>query len=419
MKQRSKMQVLGVLVVAALALVAWDRNEMSIYQLRVNTIRGANDTDTITIVNPLTITGAQTFTGAMTASTTLGVTGVATLSSNVVVSLLTASKPVFTDASKNLVSTGTLAADQGGTGAASLTDGGVLLGSGTAAVTAMGVLPDSSMIVGDGTTDPVAESGATLRTSVGVGTGDSPQFAGLTLTGPIQQTATDASGYSYNLLAVTAAADANIRGWRVNVSSGNAQTNTDMQCVHGYLTAGTTPTYAANAAVYPLSAWLDLPDSSTFAGASVVAGVRSIIDANNNAIGSAAASVESALFYGQTWAGTGTIDDGIFIAAGAGTTIDSVLELGGTGTFGTIFDLTSVQTSGFISNHLTILKGGPSDDAGRHFSISAGPATSRAEVVAAVGAASAGSVYFSTAGKMYICTAGASTWQKVTTADAD
>ena len=408
MKQRSKMQVLGVLVVAALALVAWDRNEMSIYQLRVNTVRGANDTDTITIVNPVKFSSA-------TQPTTieLGHASDTTLSR--------ASAGVMAVEGKNVyVAAGTdVAVADGGTGASTLTDGGVLLGSGTDPITATAVLTDGQMIVGDGTGDPAIESGATLRTSVGVGTGDSPQFAGLTLTGPIQQTATDASGYSYNLLAVTAAADANIRGWRVNVSSGNAQTNTDMQCVHGYLTAGTTPTYAANAAVYPLSAWLDLPDSSTFAGASVVAGVRSIIDANNNAIGSAAASVESALFYGQTWAGSGTIDDGIFIAAGAGTTIDSVLELGGTGTFGTIFDLTSVQTSGFISNHLTIVKGGPSDDAGRHFSISAGPATSRAEVVAAVGAASAGSVYFSTAGKMYICTAGASTWQKVTTSGAD
>lgn len=64
----------------------------------------------------------------------------------------------------------------GGTGASTLTDGGVLLGSGTGEVTAMAVLADGEMIVGDGTTDPVAESGATLRTSIGVGTGDSPQF---------------------------------------------------------------------------------------------------------------------------------------------------------------------------------------------------------------------------------------------------
>ena len=77
--------------------------------------------------------------------------------------------------------TGTLPVGNGGSGATTLTDGGVLLGSGTAAVTAMAVLADSEMIVGDGTTDPVAESGATLRTSIGVGTGDSPQVTGIEL----------------------------------------------------------------------------------------------------------------------------------------------------------------------------------------------------------------------------------------------
>ena len=74
-----------------------------------------------------------------------------------------------------------VAVAHGGTGASSLTDGGVLLGSGTNAVTAMAVLADGEMIVGDGTTDPVAESGATLRTSIGVGTGDSPQFTAIEL----------------------------------------------------------------------------------------------------------------------------------------------------------------------------------------------------------------------------------------------
>jgi len=78
-----------------------------------------------------------------------------------------------------------LAVADGGTGASSLTDGGVLLGSGTGAITAMTALGDGEMIVGDGTTDPVAESGATLRTSIGVGTGDSPQFTGLTLSGDL------------------------------------------------------------------------------------------------------------------------------------------------------------------------------------------------------------------------------------------
>ena len=63
--------------------------------------------------------------------------------------------------------TDTVTVEKGGTGATSLTNGGILLGSGTAAVTAMAVLTNGQMIVGDGTTDPVAESGATLRTSIG------------------------------------------------------------------------------------------------------------------------------------------------------------------------------------------------------------------------------------------------------------
>ena len=67
-----------------------------------------------------------------------------------------------------------VAVSHGGTGASSLTDGGVLLGSGTGAITAMAVLADGEMIVGDGTTDPVAESGATLRTSIGAA---SPGFS--------------------------------------------------------------------------------------------------------------------------------------------------------------------------------------------------------------------------------------------------
>jgi hypothetical protein len=69
----------------------------------------------------------------------------------------------------------------GGTGVSTLTDGGVLLGNGTGDIQAMAVLADGEMIVGDGTTDPIAEGGATLRTSIGVGTGDSPTFTAVTV----------------------------------------------------------------------------------------------------------------------------------------------------------------------------------------------------------------------------------------------
>ena len=45
---------------------------------------------------------------------------------------------------------------QGGSGATSLTDGGVLLGSATGAITATSVLADGEILIGDGSTDPVA-----------------------------------------------------------------------------------------------------------------------------------------------------------------------------------------------------------------------------------------------------------------------
>ena len=53
---------------------------------------------------------------ALFVGTTANIAGVATLTSQPILSSLTASKPVFTDASKGLVSTGTLGSDQGGTG---------------------------------------------------------------------------------------------------------------------------------------------------------------------------------------------------------------------------------------------------------------------------------------------------------------
>lgn len=89
------------------------------------------------------------------------------------------------------------AVNEGGSGAATFTDGFVLLGSGTAAFTGLDLTTDGAMLVGDGTTDPVAESGATLRTSVGVGTGDSPQFTGIELSDASANTLTATSGTLY------------------------------------------------------------------------------------------------------------------------------------------------------------------------------------------------------------------------------
>ena len=73
-----------------------------------------------------------------------------------------------------------LAVADGGTGASALTSGYALLGNGTSSPQMINSTADSTLLVGNGST-MVAESGATLRTSIGVGTGNSPQFTAIEL----------------------------------------------------------------------------------------------------------------------------------------------------------------------------------------------------------------------------------------------
>ncbi len=102
-----------------------------------------------------TIAGAKTFTGILNNST------------------LTASKAVFTDASKNLSSSGILSVDQGGTGLATLPLNGVLIGNGTNGVNS--IIPSSSgqVLTWNGTswsaTIPTAVSAGILGTSTANG----------------------------------------------------------------------------------------------------------------------------------------------------------------------------------------------------------------------------------------------------------
>jgi len=104
----------------------------------------------------------------------------------------------------------TLAVAQGGTGAATFTDGGILLGSGTGAITALRVLTNGEMIVGDGTTDPAIESGATLRTSMGLGTSDNVTFTNVTATGAL--TGTLATAAQTNITSLGTLTDLTVTG---------------------------------------------------------------------------------------------------------------------------------------------------------------------------------------------------------------
>ena len=75
-----------------------------------------------------------------------------------------------------------LAVAQGGTGAATLTSGYALLGNGTSAPQMINSTADSTMLVGNGST-MVAETGATLRTSIGVDVAGTDNSTNVTLAG--------------------------------------------------------------------------------------------------------------------------------------------------------------------------------------------------------------------------------------------
>jgi hypothetical protein len=102
--------------------------------------------------------------GSFAGSANLTFDGTTLTANDFVDNSLTASKPVFTNGSKNLVSTGTLGVDQGGTGLTTLTANNVILGNGTS--TPLFVAPGTAgnVLTSNGTTwssTTPAASGAT------------------------------------------------------------------------------------------------------------------------------------------------------------------------------------------------------------------------------------------------------------------
>ena len=90
--------------------------------------------------------------GAFGASANLTFDGTTLTANDIIDSSLTASKPVFTNCSKNLVSTGTLGVDQGGTGLTTLTANNVILGNGTSTPTFVAPSTNGNVLVSNGTT---------------------------------------------------------------------------------------------------------------------------------------------------------------------------------------------------------------------------------------------------------------------------
>jgi hypothetical protein len=121
------------------ALVAWDTNASDF--VRVGASAGGSNTQV-----------QYNSSGNLAGSANMTFDGTKLTVGNILDSGLTASKPVFSDASKNLVSTGTLGADQGGTGQTSLTLNNVVLGNGTSGVQFVAPGTNGNVLVSNGTT---------------------------------------------------------------------------------------------------------------------------------------------------------------------------------------------------------------------------------------------------------------------------
>jgi len=94
---------------------------------------------------------------------------------------LTASKPVFTNASKVLVSTGTMPVDQGGTGLASYAIGDLLYASTTTALSKLADVATGSYLASGGVGVAPAWAALNQAAVAGLTTASSPTFAGLTI----------------------------------------------------------------------------------------------------------------------------------------------------------------------------------------------------------------------------------------------
>ena len=159
----------------------------------VVTDSGSNASLTVNAKGSGTIGIGSVSTGAVTITPATTITGVATLTAQPVLSSLTANKPVFTDASKGLVSTGTLAYDQGGTGQTTYAAGDIVYASATNTLSKLAVGTTGQVLkVAAGVPSWATDTTTGTVTSVGL---SAPAF--LTVGGsPVTTTGTLALTYS-------------------------------------------------------------------------------------------------------------------------------------------------------------------------------------------------------------------------------
>ena len=239
---------------------------------------------------------------------------------------------------------------------------------------------------------------------------------GVTSLGPVDMTVTTtADDWSVSHYSVTAGSGDNVRAFRATLT-GTADSVKDLTAVHGRCIVPSSATIDATGnSIQSVFGWTQIGASLTAGAGTIICANRAILTGGANDLRNISGGGQSAIFYGQLWGDNSEIDSGIFFATGAANTIDSLIEVGGAATVGTIIDLTS--GGGEKDTLLRIVVGGPMDSTEtQHWGIFAGDSTDHATIHAEVGAASYGSCYFSTAGELFIKD-GSGTWQKMDNSD--
>ena len=394
-------------VAAAIPLLAQDPTPVTV----VDHFPGSDATKYVTIFK----TGNMTVTGTLTAG---GIS--APMSGAVVATTLSASSNTVLSGSVTVIGAGVTSRWDNAAGlidstklagnvavariATALTTPGASGGTTPAAGAFTGVTVGKASVASGVITMTGTTSGTATLTVADDGsaiTANKPVSAALNGTGFIDLTATTtADDWSVSHYNITAGSGDNVRAFRATLT-GTADSIKDLTAVHGRTIVPASATIDATGnSIQSVFGWTQIGASLTAGAGTVISANRAILTGGANDLRNIAGGGQSAIFHGMLWDDNSEIDSGIFFAIGDNNTIDSLIEVGGGSTVGTIIDLTSGGSE--KDTLLTLLRGGPMDATETQtLGIFAGDSTDHATIHAEVGACSYGSLYISTAGELW------------------